>query len=365
MLLDYLSTVKDHRQNQGKRYQLHHILLFSIFAILCNADSYRKIHSFIKIKYDILNKCYNLNWERIPAYTTIRNIIQGLDSVELETSFRLFNTYLHEQNSDSKYIAFDGKTLRGSFDHFNDKKAIQVFSAFTSGDIILAHEEINEKTNEIPTAQKLFVELGLSDYIFTLDAMHCQVKTLQSAVESNNDIIVQVKENQPTLLNDCVNVTKSTDANDHYQEPETQQRARIESRIVEVYDNVDGIDKQKWNLVKSIIKVERKRQTFNTKTKSYDSSDEISYYISTANPNAMQGCQAIRQHWGIENKNHYVKDVSMNEDASRIRINPQNFAKLRSFALNILRANKVTNIQLELFENCLKSTPFFDYIGIK
>jgi predicted transposase YbfD/YdcC len=365
MLIDYLSSVKDHRQKQGQRYQLQHILLFSIFAILCNADSYRKIHSFIKLKYEVLNKRYNLNWKRIPAYTTIRNIIQGVNSQELETSFRLFNIYLHELNTNAKYIAFDGKTLRGSFDHFNDKKAIQVFSAFTSGNIILAHEEIDEKTNEIPTAQKLFAELGLSDYIFTLDAMHCQAKTLQSAVESNNDVIVQVKENQPTLLNDCIKITKSTNPGDHYQEGESQQRNRIESRIVDVYDNVDTIDKQKWNLVESIIRVERKRQTFNTKTKAYDSSDEISYYIATSIPNAMQSCEAIRLHWGIENKNHYVKDVTMNEDNSRIRINSQNFSKLRSFALNILRANKVTNIQLELFENSLKSTPFFNYIGIK
>ena len=67
-------------------------------------------------------------------------------------NLRLLSKYLHEQNSDNKYIAFDGKTLRGSFDHFNDKKAIQVFSAFGSGNIIIAYEEIEQKTNEIPTA---------------------------------------------------------------------------------------------------------------------------------------------------------------------------------------------------------------------
>ena len=365
MLEEYLSTIKDHRRNQGKQYQLRHILLFAIFAILCEANSYRKIHSFIKKNYKALNIHYNLNWKKIPAYTTVRNIIQGVDSVELENSFRLFSLNLHEQSSDNKYIAFDGKTLRGSFDHFNDKKAIQVFSAFCSNDIIIAHEEIEEKTNEIPTAQKLFAELGLSNYIYTLDAMHCQVKTLESAVNSNNNIIVQVKENQPTLLNDCINATESTEPDDRYQEPESKQRNRIESRHVEVYNNVDGIDNDKWNLVESIIKVERKRQVFNTKTKVYDSSDEISHFISTAILSAKQNCEAIRLHWGIENKNHYVRDVSMNEDASRIRINPQNFAKLRSFALNILRANQKTNVQLELFENCMNFTQILNYIGIK
>ena len=83
MLEDFLFNIKDHRRKQGKRYKLRHILLFSIFAILCEANSYRKIHSFIKTNYEILNKHYNLNWKKIPAYTTVRNILQGVDSVAL------------------------------------------------------------------------------------------------------------------------------------------------------------------------------------------------------------------------------------------------------------------------------------------
>jgi predicted transposase YbfD/YdcC len=62
-------------------------------------------------------------------------------------------------------------------------------------------------------------------------------------------------------------------------------------------------------------------------------------------------CQAIRQHWGIENSNHYVRDVTWGEDKSRIRTNPHLFAKLSSFALNILRHNQVDNVSLERFEN--------------
>lgn len=157
MLETFLFTIKDHRRDQGKRFQLGHILLFSIFAIICEANSYRKIHSFIKYHYELLNKFYDLYWKKPPAYTTIRNIIQGVDSAELERCFREFSLYLQNQSPDNRYIALDGKTLRGSFDNFNDQKAIQVFSAFCSdNDIIIAHEEIQEKTNEIPTAQKLF-----------------------------------------------------------------------------------------------------------------------------------------------------------------------------------------------------------------
>lgn len=181
MLESFLFQIKDHRRKQGRSYELGHILLFSILAILSGATSYRKIHTFIEVRYTELDKIFNLNWKRLPAYTTIRNIIKDTSASELERAFRAYSQEISKSNEDievkKKFIACDGKVLRGSFDHFNDQKAIQVFSAFLSGSrIILAHEEIAEKTNEIPTAQVLMEELGLSGYIFTFDALHCQKK---------------------------------------------------------------------------------------------------------------------------------------------------------------------------------------------
>ncbi len=71
--------------------------------------------------------------------------------------------------------------MRGSFDSFQDQKAIQILSAFlTNENLILAHEEIDCKTNEIPTAQSLIKELELENCLFTFDAMHCQKKLLRS-----------------------------------------------------------------------------------------------------------------------------------------------------------------------------------------
>ncbi len=177
MLESFLFQIVDHRRGQGRCYELGHILLFAILAILSGATSYRKIHTFIKVHYNELNEIFNLDWKRIPAYTTIRNIIKDTSDNELERVFRAYNKKLGETESEKKFIACDGKVLRGSFDHFNDQEAIQLFSAFFSESrIVLAHEEIAEKTNEIPTAQALMEELGLSGYIFTFDALHCQKK---------------------------------------------------------------------------------------------------------------------------------------------------------------------------------------------
>ncbi len=189
-------------------------------------------------------------------------------------------------------------------------------------------------------------------------------KTLQTAKETGNEVIVQVKGNQKTLLHDCQTLAETTIPDEVYQEPVTKARNRIESRRVELFISPALTDDEKWTLVKVMVKVERYRHVFDTKTKTWQNSDETSFYISTIVLSAPEFGQAIRNHWGIENKNHYVRDVTMGEDKSRIRTNSHIFAKLRSFALNILRKNKVENISLELFQNCMNLDNVLNYVGI-
>jgi len=105
-------------------------------------------------------------------------------------------------------------------------------------------------------------------------------------------------------------------------------------------------------------------QNFDTKTKRWKPSQETSFYISTTLLDAVTFGSAVRQHWGIENRDHYVRNVTLGEDQSRIRTNPHLFAKLRSFALNILRANKVENVSLELFNNCMNLNNILNYVGV-
>jgi predicted transposase YbfD/YdcC len=365
MLGSFLFEMKDHRRKQGQRYELGYIFLFSILAILSGATSYRKIASFITRHYETLNELFVLDWKRPPAYTSIRDIIQRTSATEIESSFRAYSAYLAENENDKRFIAGDGKVLRGSFDHFADQKAVQILSVFLSdSQLILAHEEIATKTNEIPIAQKLMTALGLSDYIFTFDALHCQEKTLQTAKDTGNEVIVQVKRNQKTLFNDSQNISETATPDDVYQEPLTKARNRIERRTVEVFLSPALTHHPKWELVDAVIKVQRFRQVFDTKTKAWKHSDKTSFYISTVVLSAQEFCQAIRNHWGIENRNHYVRDVTLGEDKSRIRTNPHIFAKLRSFALNIFRKNKVQNVSQELFDNCMNIDNLFNYVGI-
>jgi predicted transposase YbfD/YdcC len=189
-------------------------------------------------------------------------------------------------------------------------------------------------------------------------------KTLQTAKETGNEVIVQVKGNQKTLLNDCRTIAATAGPDEVYQEPLTKTRNRIESRQVEIFISPTLTDEVQWALVQVVVKVQRFRQLLDTKTNAWKNSDETAFYISTICLSAPAFCQAIRNHWGIENRNHYGRDVSMGEDKSRMRTNPHIFAKLRSFALNIMRKNNVENVSLELFENCMNLDKVLNYAGV-
>jgi len=172
-----LATIPDPRRAEGKLYQLSHVLLFSILAIVSGANSYRGIRTFIKVHRRKLNKAFKISWKRSPAHTAIRYILQGLTAADVEKTFRehAVSLNLGVAGSNARVVAFDGKTLRGSFDNFKDAKAKQVLSAFAADTgLVLAHIEIDEKSNEIPAMQKLLHELGLAGHIVTADALHCQ-----------------------------------------------------------------------------------------------------------------------------------------------------------------------------------------------
>lgn len=177
-LLSRLAAISDPRRAEGKLYALPHVLLFSILAIVTGGNSYRSIRTFIEIHRQRLNKAFKISWKKAPAYTAIRYILQGLNAENVEAVFRDHAANLNSGGTTAcRTLALDGKVLRGSFDNFRDAKAKQILSAFATDTMfVLAHVEIDEKTNEIPAAQKLLDELNVTDAIVTMDAMHCQKK---------------------------------------------------------------------------------------------------------------------------------------------------------------------------------------------
>ena len=176
-------------------------------------------------------------------------------------------------------------------------------------------------------------------------------KTLREVKASGNHAVVQVKDNQKQLFEDCLLTIANETPVDTFLSEKECGHGRIEQRRVRVFENLGNTDEAWEPLICQIIEVHRITERKKTKTKSWEESTETAVYVCTTTRTAKEYHHIIRGHWGIENTNHYIRDNALLEDASRIRKNPGCMARIRSFALNILQANNVGNIRNTLFEN--------------
>lgn len=158
-------------------------------------------------------------------------------------------------------------------------------------------------------------------------------KTCELIIDSGNDYVIAVKENQPKLhahIHNVAQMKKPVSRNVSIE----RTRDRVTQRTVSVFHNLTGISPD-WSGIKSLIKVER---VGTRKGKKYH---EIVCYISSLMRTAQEFAVGIRGHWGIENRLHWVKDVVFKEDASTVRTGhaPAHFSIVRAIAINIFRQN--------------------------
>jgi predicted transposase YbfD/YdcC len=213
------------------------LLLFSVLAVLAGATSYQKIITFIAVQRDRLNTAFGAGFRRAPAVNTLRSLFLALERDDLEAAFRRHAQELNGtvRMTGKRTVALDGKTLRGSFDHLNDQKAAHVLSAFASdAALILAHREVAGAPGEIPAVPTLITELGLTDVLFTADALHCQKDAFTRAAETDNALLVQVKQNQPTLHDTLAGLCARQQPLDSHETVDRRRHGRQEHRLVEV-----------------------------------------------------------------------------------------------------------------------------------
>jgi hypothetical protein len=184
-------------------------------------------------------------------------------------------------------------------------------------------------------------------------------KTFETAAEAQAHLIVQLKDNQPTLCRKAEAVCNDTKPLSGVQTVDRKKRNRHETRTVAVFDAVPVVAGTEWEpYVAAIIAIERRVLTFQPATGLWNSSRETALYLSNRPILARQAADIIRKHWGIENKQHYTRDVTLREDASRIRRNPGIFARLRSFAYNLLRFNQSDTIAQDRYAAALGGLTF-------
>ena len=179
--------------------------------------------------------------------------------------------------------------------------------------------------------------------------MRCTAKkTFEAAAQAGIALIVQVKGNQPTLHEQSQLISAATaplgSACSH-----DKGRNRDERRTVAVFHPASELADTGWSHVAAIIRVERSVYTRNAATGLLRHCAETAFYVSNAPVTAARAAKAIRAHWRIETTSHYSRDVTLGEDRSRIRTNPGVFARLRSFAFNILKANQINTLSQDRY----------------
>jgi len=369
MLATFLSDIEDFRRRQGQRYSLHHTLLFSFLAICCNANSYRQIGIFIQTHFPKLRDYFSLDWRHPPHHTTIRNHIMGVCTEDLEAACRAFCQHLLPADAfetDSyNHIAVDGKTLCGSDDPACAKRPLQALSFFFAArQLILGQVAIAEKTNEIPVFQQLLCELQIPDALFSADAMHMQLETFRIAEKQGHGLFIQLKDNQKELAEDVRQLVKLERPDDTHTDAIEGAHGRIEQRTAQVYHHAfdDHLIDDKWlPYIRTVVHIRRRRVVKSTLSGQWSASIEQALYLSNRQLSAKQANRIARDHWAIENKNHYVRDTAFEEDKRKIRKNSFNFSIITTMVLNFFRANKLNHIKQQRFAFALNGTDIYRF----
>lgn len=337
----FFETVEDPRHH-NRLHKLIDIIVMSITAVVAGADSYEQIEIFAKDRKRWLSKFLELP-RGIPSHDTIGRVLERMDPKEFQRGFKLWIGSIAKQ-TDQQVIAIDGKTLRRSHDHAKDKKAIHMVSAWASANqVVLGQLKTQDKSNEITAIPHLLKLLDISGCIITIDAMGTQKKIARLIRERHADYILALKENQGNLYKDCTLFFEQMEAMRRegytFEEYTTVDggHGRIETRKYFMTSDIKWLpDKKKWAGLQSIAMVESTREV------NGQVSIEKRYFISSLPGDAKKLGDAVRGHWGIENRVHWILDIAFREDESRVRNGnaPENFAVFRHIALNLLKMDK-------------------------
>lgn len=334
-LLEHLTIVEETRSEINQRHDLIDVMFLVLSGIMSGAEGWKDIETYGDSKLAWLRQFRPFE-HGIPRRHTIARILR---TVVAESLLAALLNWVNEQRSNAgkPVIAFDGKVLRGSYRN-DSKTALQLVTAYdTENGLVLSQKPTETKNGEISVVRQMLDVLNLKGSVITLDALHCQRKTLEKISDKKAHVVVQVKKNQPTLWEAVQSQFQAVfDAKKEKIVTEIKQEAhgRKEERYVfQLKAQLPEDIAEKWPTIRSIIAVERHRSEGRKTT------IDTSYYVSSMSPRHKLLGHYIRQHWRIENSQHYVLDVVFKEDDSRIALEGavENIALFRRFVMNMLR----------------------------
>nr|CAA9281401.1 Mobile element protein [uncultured Armatimonadetes bacterium] len=344
----HFAPLTDPRVERAQDHLLGDIVTIALCAVLCGADGWVAVETFGRAKEAWLRTFLALPGG-IPSHDTFGRVFARLDPAEFQRCFLAWVRAVVPETA-GQVVALDGKTLRRSHDRTNGKAALHMVSAWASGSgLVLGQLAVDDKSNEITAIPALLRLLALEGSTVTIDALGCQTAIAAQIVGQGADYALALKDNHPTLhaeVADAFAHARATGFADYaladhdYYETAEKGHGRRETRrywtirdpaLLAYLNRGDG-----WAGLRAIGLVERECRAGEAVTV------EVRHYLLSGAGEAKAFGQAVRSHWGIENRVHWILDVAFREDDSRVRVGDgaENLAVLRHFALNLLRQER-------------------------
>jgi predicted transposase YbfD/YdcC len=344
-----LHEIPDPRQARGRRHPLAAILALTCVAMLCGYRSYSAIAEWGRCYGQKLARALGFTHDKTPCAATLHHVLRKLDGPLVEAALGAWVesilTVLPRAAGELEAMAIDGKTLRGS--RKQGAPAVHLLSALSHRlGLTVWQQAVADKTNEISVMEDVLRGLLLEGRVITVDALLTQRAIAQQLVEGGGDYVMIVKGNQPQLQQDIRLVFQEPIARTEIItacETVDYGHGRLEERRLTTSLALVGYSD--WPGLAQVFQIERRV----TVKKSGTRRAEVVYGVTSLSPERARPeglLRLVRQHWQIENKVHWVRDVTFDEDRSQVRCGsiPQVMAAFRNTAIGLMHWAGETSI---------------------
>ena len=348
-LVASLHEIPDPRYPRGRRHPLAAMLALMCVAMLCGYRSYRAMAEWGRSYGQKLVHALGFTRAKTPCAATLYHVLRQLDASLVEATLGAWAasvlTALPPAPGELEALAVDGKTLRGS--RKQGAPAVHLLSVLSHRlGLTLWQQAVADQTNEIPVLEDVLRGLVVEGRVITVDALLTQRAIADRIVHGGGDYVMLVKGNQPQLQHDIQLVfheAHTLAATMTATETVDSGHGRLEQRRLTA--SVALVGYSDWPGLTQVFQLERGV----IMKKSGEQRHDVVYGVTSLGP-AQAGperlLRLVRQHWQIENKVHWVRDVTFDEDRSQVRCGsiPQIMAAFRNTAIGLMHWAGETNI---------------------
>jgi predicted transposase YbfD/YdcC len=366
-----LEQVSDGRHKRGVRYSVALVLTLILLAKLAGMTTPLAIAEWVRLRADWLHTVLPTRRQSLPCAATYSNVLRAVDAEQVNALLTQTLTRVRAtercgeepsrlvgqaEREEHVHVALDGKTLRGTLGHEQpDQLPMHQLALYeTKTGLLLKEQVTGEKQNELSIVSEFLTPLWVKGRIVSADALHTQHVFCTCVRRWKGHYLLIAKDNQPTLRQDLELFFREppVDCRDWRTARQVNKgHGRLEIREIVVSTELNEFLEGKWTGVAQVFRLTR------TVTEDGHTSIEVVYGITSLSPtqaDADRLLELVREHWAIENRLHWRRDVTLREDACQVRKGeaPRVLAVLNSFLLALLDWQGVTTVphQMRIFD---------------